>query len=56
MFLLITCNMNYNNITIGQYKTWTAEYDLRTEYKTDSGIKRGLNITDWVLKLIRTQV
>ena len=27
----------------GQYKTWTADYGLRT---TDSGIKRGPSITE----------
>ena len=33
----------------GQYKTWTADYGLRTGYKTrPSGIKHRLSITDWV--------
>ena len=37
----------------GQYKTWTADYGLRTTnyglgIKHGLGIKRGLSIMDWV--------
>ena len=31
---------------VGQYKTWTTDYGLVEN--TDSGIKRGLSIPDWV--------
>ena len=49
---LVRSAFKFNNQPgTGQYKTRTADYGLRTMdwvQNTDSGIKRGLSITDWV--------
>jgi len=49
--VITVCERAEYNPSWGQYKTRTADYGLRTTdwvQNTDSGIKRGLSITDWV--------